>query len=545
MQKSKSKKIALLAAGALVSLAISAMPTAARAADPACATAGGVTSCQGATSDGAAYVMQVPANFNGVLMLYSHGYRYPVDIPAGIPVVGGYKVVTIAQQGPDAVVIGTLLKEGYGVAGSAFPIQGWNADAGVKSNVELIGLFRKQFPATTKVAAWGSSLGGFITQALAEKHPELVDAAAPMCPAIGSVEAELTMAGDVLWGMKTFFDPTIKAHNYSAGAAGYAEAMGDLVKVFTVLGKLQAGISSGAWPDSAGPAGTALASIPSRSALLMVGLMAGLPAQSSHFDATSGPGSANTAAYTSFALAASPALAVLENIANAAVLGVMATYDVEQQAGGAVFDNSKTDYSARVESDAAIFNAALSGSDAIAGMMAFLNPANPAAPRWTSDAAAVTKMRALASHTGKINVPTIALASVADPVTPAGNVQWLADRYAEQYAAEKAAALKEFRTTHQYTSPAKNFIAIWAPTPNTYTKFTATGAPDTSVPGANGTGHCNYTDAQMLAIAHLVGSAAKTGVLKSGGPLTTLVRKAGGLSLDPKFRAPLLKFYGE
>jgi pimeloyl-ACP methyl ester carboxylesterase len=540
------KKISLLAVSALVSIAFTAMPSVARAADPACDTASFVTTCQGATSDGAAYVMQVPANFNGILMLYSHGYRYPVNIPVGIPLVGGYTVDKVPEQGPNAVVVRTLLGQGYGLAGSAFPIQGWNAGAGVASDVELIGLFRKQFPTTQKVAAWGASLGGFITQALAEQHPELIDAAAPMCPAIGTVEAELTAAGDVLWGLKTFFDPTIKAHNYSTGAAGYAEAMGDLVKVFTVLGKLQVAISTGIWPDSSGPAGIALASIPPRSALLMVGLMAGLPTQSAHFDSTSGPGSKNSPSYTSFALAASPALAILENLANAAVLGVLVAYDLEIQAGGTVFDNSKTDYAARVESEASVFNAALSGNDAIAGMLGFLNAANPAAPRWTADAKAVAKLQTLTSHTGKINVPTIGLASVADPVTPAGNLQWLADRYAEQFASEKAAALKEFKSSRNYVAPKKNFLAIWATTPTTYTKFKVTGAPDTAgVPAANGTNHCNYTDAQLLAVADLVSSAAKHGVLKSGGPLATLVRKAKGLSIDPGYRAPLLKFYNE
>ncbi len=540
-----NKKISILAIGALASLAFTAMPTVARAADPACATVSFVTTCQGATSDGAAYVMQVPANFNGTLLLYSHGYRLPVDIPAGIPIVGGYKVVKLPQQAPDATVAATLLGKGFGLAGSAFPVQGWNADAGVKSDVELIGLFRKQFPTTQKVAAWGSSLGGFITQALAEQHPELLNAAAPMCPAIGSVEAELTMASDVLWGLKTFFDPSIKGHNYSAGAAGYAEAMGDLVKVFTVLGKMQSAIATNVWPDTSGPAGQALAAIPPRSALLMIGLMAGLPTQSPHFDSTTGPGSPNSSAYTSFALAASPALAILENIANAGVLGVMVTYDIEQQSGGPVIDNTGTDYSARVATESASFNAALSGNTAIGGMLAFLNPANPAAPRWSADPTAVAKMRTLASHTGKINVPTIAIAAVADPVTPAGNVQWLADKYAAQYAAEKAAALKDFLTTHTYVAPKKNFLAIWNPPAQSYTKFEATGAPITNTPSANGTDHCNYTDAQLLTVADLVTTAANTGHLKSGGPLTTEIRKTAGLSIDPNFRAPLLKFYNE
>ncbi len=85
-----------------------------------------------------------------------------------------------------------------------------------------------------KVVAWGNSLGGFITQALAEQYPDLISAAAPLCMA-SDLTPLMTMAGDALWGIKTFFDPTIKGGGYSEGAAGYAEAMGDLGKVLTVV----------------------------------------------------------------------------------------------------------------------------------------------------------------------------------------------------------------------------------------------------------------------------------------------------------------------
>ena len=127
------------------------------------------------------------------------------------------------------------------------------------------------------------------------------------------------MAGDFLWGIKVLFDPTIKAGNYSAGAAGNAEAYADLVKVFTVMGKLQAGLSTGAWPDTSSATGKALAAagVPSRSALLLLGLMSGLPTQSAHFDSISGP---EGALKLTFPLAVSPALAVLENGTNAAAL---------------------------------------------------------------------------------------------------------------------------------------------------------------------------------------------------------------------------------
>lgn len=554
LMSKKNKVIAFLASTSLVTMTMVALPSAARAADPSCTNLVVITQCVGATSDGAPYVVQVPAKFTGTLFLFSHGYRHFVDIPAGIPVVGGYTVTNTPQPAPGRTVAEitqvatSMLGKGYAVAGSGFARQGWNVDSGIKTNVELIGIIKKQFPKITKVVAWGESLGGFITQALAEKYPTLVNAAAPLCMAAGTVEAELTMAGDVVWGLKTFFDPTIVGGNYAAGQAGYAQAMGDIVKALTVLGTLQAAIAANptapAWPATSKVPDT-LKAIPSRSALVLVGVMSGVATQSAHFDNATGPGDPNASAYVSFAAAISPALGTLENIANAAILGIMATYDVELQAGGAIFDNTKTDYAARLGSDLYTYGSALSGLDAANGLLAYLSPLNPAAPRAKGDAAAIAKMRALASHTGKINVPTIALGAVADPATPLGNVQWLADRAAEQLTASRAKAKAAYLAGGSYVKPASNFMAVFQKTPAKYTKFTALGAPDASTPAANGTTHCNTTPAQDLAIADLAYAAANTGQLVTGGKLLTMLRKAGGLTYDPGFRAPLLKFYNE
>jgi hypothetical protein len=343
------KRIAILGSSALALATILVIPTTASAA-PACDGNVPVQSCVGATSDGAPYVIQVPANYNGTAYIWSHGYRYNVDLPAAIPFVGGYKITNTPVPGPivgsDTSVIKYLLSKGYAVMGSGFARQGWNADSGVATDMELITTFKAKFATTTHIIAWGESLGGFITQTLAEKSPGVISAAGPLCIASPTVEAELQMAGDFLWGLKTFFDPSIKAGNYSAGAAGYGEAMGDLGKVFTVFGKLQANLASGAWPDTAPAAihASGVDQIPSRSALLLLGLMAGIPTQSAHFDSTTGPGSPNSSAYTSFAAAASPALAILENGVTAAALAVLITYDVELQSGGAIFDNTKTHY---------------------------------------------------------------------------------------------------------------------------------------------------------------------------------------------------------
>jgi len=541
----KVRILSLLSVTALVTTVLVTAPTVANAA-PACDGKSPIQTCVGATSDGAPYAMQVPANFNGTVALYSHGYRYNVDIPAAIPLIGGYKITNTPEPVPggNADVAKYFFSQGVAIVGSGFARQGWNPDSAIKTNVELIDTFKKQFPKTTKVVAWGSSLGGVITQGLAEKHPELVSAVAPMCMA-DNIAPQLTMAGDFLWGVKVLFDPTIKGGNYSAGAAGVAESYADLGKVFTVMGKLQAALATGAWPDTSSATGKALAAagVPSRSALLLLGLMAGLPTQSAHFDSISGP---DGALKLTFPLALSPALAILENGTNAAALAVLATQDVENQVGGAIFDNTKTDYAARIDGERVIYNAALSGNTVIDALLGALSPANPGAPRATANPAAVAKMKALHTNTGKINVPTVLMVGMADPITPAGASQRLVDLYAEQYAAEKAAAVKAYQSTRDYKNPTNKLLMLWNITPEKgYTKFNEAGSPITSTPAAQGTNHCNFTSAQLLLVAKSLVQASSTGKLPSGGALYTAVRKAGSLSIDKGIRAPWLKSYGD
>ena len=532
------RSLTLVAVSSLLSLTVVSIPTAARAADPACTTANFVTSCVGVTSDTAPYSMMVPANFNGTVYLYSHGYRPNVPVPAGIPGYGGYTVTNTPQPGPNATVIGALLAKGYGVVGSGFARQGWNADSAIKTNVELVGIFKKQFTKTTKVVAWGESLGGFITQALAEKHADLFKAAAPLCMA-SDITPLMTMAGDALWGIKTFFDPTIKGGNYSAGAAGYAEAMGDLVKVFTVIGSLQAAFaanpSTPAWPATS-KVPDAIKAIPSRSALVMIALMSGIPMQSAHFDSTSAPAGLPASNALSFQLAINPAFAALENVANAAALAVLATHDLELQAGGAVFDNTATDYAARIADEQFAWSSALSGVSGIGGLASVL----AVSPRAKASPAAVEKLKTLASHSGKVEIPTILFTGVADPVTVAGNQQSVADKYAA-YWAEKWAAAKK---AGERKRPVNNQLVLWNFPPEKYTKYTAAGAPDTTVAAATGTNHCNFTTSQYLAIADMLAYAADNGKNLSGGALLTKLRKAGNMTYDRGYSAPKMKYYG-
>jgi len=535
----KSRIVSVLAVTALAGTVVVGAPTAANAA-PACATASFVTQCAGVGADGAPYTFIAAANFNGTVFLYSHGVRPAIDIPATLAPVGPYTKTNAAEPAPLAIsgdlsIINKLVAAGYGVAGSGFSRQGINTTEALAANKELIATFKTKFPTTKTVIAWGQSLGAMHTQILAEKHPELVDGVILACPAANPQDALMTYFGDALWGFKALFDPSIKVGGYSTDpATRAAEQYANIGKVLTVLGKLSAGLSSGAWPDTASPAGKALqaAGIPSRSALLTVGLMAGVSTRSKHVDGTSGP----TGAAETYPLAVAPAVAVLENMGATLNYGTMLIADGELLAGGKVYDNTKTDYAARVAADADIFSFALSGNSAVAGIIGAL----AATPRETADPAAVAKIPSLVGLSGKITKPTIIFQAESEEFVPASIVQWYIDTYAEQYAAEKMKAMADAKKSRSYVAPTNNLVVLWAKTAAKYSKFTAAGSPDLTATQGAGTGHCNWTAAQWMAAADLMVATLKDGKFPLGGKITTTARKVG-LSYDTKFRVPIFK----
>jgi len=292
----KSRIVSALAVTALAGTVVVGAPTAANAA-PQCATASFVTQCAGVGADGAPYTFVAAANFNGTVFVWSHGVRPAIDIPATLAPVGPYTKTNAAEPAPGAIsgdltIMNKLVAAGYGVAGSGFSRQGVNTTEALAANKELIATFKEKFPTTKRVIAWGGSLGALHAQMLAEKNPELVDGVILGCPAANPSDALIAYFGDALWGFKALFDPSIIVGGYSTDpVTRQTQQLANVGKVLTVLSKLSAGLVTGAWPDTSSPAGKALqaAGIPSRSALLAVGLMAGVSTRSKHVDGTSGP----------------------------------------------------------------------------------------------------------------------------------------------------------------------------------------------------------------------------------------------------------------
>ena len=537
----KSRAFALVSTTALLATLVVAAPANAAATGPTCDGKTPVQTCTGTTSDGAAYKMAVPATFNGTVTIWSHGFGGNTTIP------GYFAVDSTAQLAPNgpgetggnAALIKYLTDKGVAVIGSGFSTQGWNLDEAVKTNAELVGIFKTKFTTTTKVVAWGYSMGGGITQAFAEQKPELISSAAVMNP-VDAWGSQSKYFIDLLWLMKTWFDPTIKLTGYAPGAGGDMQMLQDLGKYTAILTALKAGVATGAWPTTSSKSALALQAggIPSRSALLMIGRLAGISAQSSSFDGIAGPPGA---AATAWPLAYAPALATLENIAGVLGYSLLGARDMEAKMGGIWTDNQATDYSKQLsDEDRTVYNAGLSGNNAITAMLSTLNPLNPDAPRIKGDAAAMAKNASTHyQNTGKIKVPTVMMIGQHDPVEPAGIVQRISDLYEADFAAAKTAARKAGKDV-----PARNLQVLWSVTPKTWSKFDAAGSP-ISITGTPGTGHTNFTMAQYKLVIDTAISAADNGYLPWNGAHLSKVYKAKGLEIDRSTAYPWMKYYNK
>ena len=125
---------------------------------------------------GAAYEIQLPKKWNGTLVIYNHGYRTAEPAPPDFAPVD-----KSAVPAGGAEVAGKLLDEGYALAASAFRTNGWDVLDAVAADEALHTFFVDKVGKPDRVYVWGDSLGGLITETVAEKHPEWVSGAAPLC----------------------------------------------------------------------------------------------------------------------------------------------------------------------------------------------------------------------------------------------------------------------------------------------------------------------------------------------------------------------------
>ena len=163
-----------------VALALLAMATAA-AAEPTVATLSG----------GARWAAEVPANWNGTLLLWSRGYS---------PAPGDPQIAARDMRE-------TLLDAGYALAGSDYGAGGWALAEAVPAQRATVAAFAARHGKPRRVIGWGSSMGGLVTSALAEERRPAIDAALALCASIGGAVGMMNMALDGAFAFRTLVAP--------------------------------------------------------------------------------------------------------------------------------------------------------------------------------------------------------------------------------------------------------------------------------------------------------------------------------------------------
>src|SRR5262245_43143111 len=144
------------------------------------------------TINGAAYRVETPADWNGTLILFSHGY-----IPAGVDIPPGVPLANRAETEQ------WLLDHGYALAGSEFRGRvGMVIEDALEDNEALLDWFGANVRTPRRTIASGFSMGGGIATHLAERHPRQIDgvlAVSGMQDAVGNLNRGL----DVTFAVRT------------------------------------------------------------------------------------------------------------------------------------------------------------------------------------------------------------------------------------------------------------------------------------------------------------------------------------------------------
>ena len=142
----------------------------------------------GRTGPGSVYRLVRPAGWNGILVLYAHGY-VAKDMPVGI-------------TPDDELVISLLAPQGFAVAVSSFDENGWVVKDGTQRMHQLLGLFASRFGQPSRVYVGGASMGGLIAIRMAETWPREFAGVLPACAVAGG----LTRQYDYMLNVRALFD---------------------------------------------------------------------------------------------------------------------------------------------------------------------------------------------------------------------------------------------------------------------------------------------------------------------------------------------------
>ncbi len=343
---------------------------------------------------GAKYAIKLPKKWNGTLLLYSHGYRFAQPGPPDFtPVRTSAQVTSTDSDGTGSDALSQrLLADGYALAGSGYRSNGWAVADGVSAGEAVYKKFVATVGRPKRTYVWGDSLGGLITEILAEKDSSFVDGAAPMCGAVAGPNLNLDVALDVAFALKTLIDPALQLTGFTSADEANAQWKQAAVAVQKAAADTKGG-------------GTAK--------VLFIGALVGAPQKTATYDGHD---------------IVSQVKATVESLLTALAYGTLGRYDVEQRAKGNPSSNAGVDYALRISTaESALVTQ-------VGGKPTTYEAQLAAAPRTTADQSARAAFEKLGDTTGAIKVPTVTMHTEDDPLVLVSNESILAQRV-EKHAA--------------------------------------------------------------------------------------------------------------
>lgn len=173
---------------------------------------------EGNIGPGARWSIDRPANWNGDLVVWLHGYSNPAQ-PIALPAFGPMR---------DA-----LLAQGYAVVASSYSENGYAVKEATIQSHQLRGVFVSHVGEPERTFLVGVSLGGIVGAILTDKYPGQYDGSLLVSGVLGGSDDEITYIGDV----RVLFDVA-----YPGVLPGTLDRVPEDVNLSQALGRAQAAI---------------------------------------------------------------------------------------------------------------------------------------------------------------------------------------------------------------------------------------------------------------------------------------------------------------
>lgn len=165
----------------------------------------------GTLADGATWIADVPADWNGTLLLFSHGFG-----------------PTVAQDAPSPAVRGELLAQGYALAGSSYDPKGsmWALESAERDQFATLEAVRGEIGKPRRTYSVGQSMGGLVNARIARDGAGRVDGALGLCGLVAGATDLTDYQLDAEYAIARLLLPAedLKLVNFASGAEAAATA---------------------------------------------------------------------------------------------------------------------------------------------------------------------------------------------------------------------------------------------------------------------------------------------------------------------------------